>query len=590
MKTKDEKIRARKHYNEFAKDYYEKDFGKLNENQKGRALIHWYLVDVADGREEPVISEDDIDADIIDGSRDLGADLIIKDNGTVYIYQFKFYKNDEMGPELADIEHFRNILSRLRNDEFRANEKLKNKIIEINFEEDSFVLRFIALGKTTENVRAAIENAKEKRDSDPGNGISFEYHDIESLTNELRTTRSEYKISDIKAKIFVAGDRNKRLPIVEFSENKLRSFLMLVDAGQIKRLFGEYKERLFEKNIRNSLKSLTNANMHETARKKPENFYFFNNGVSCLATSIQKHSDHLQVSGLQVINGAQTVKTLADVASRNAPDPLPKVLIRITEITETTPESESLRDDITRFNNTQNKITSSDFRSNDTIQHFLKREFGKFKRKNLSISYVSKRGEKINGKQEIIKMEEFTKVIYAFLKEPLNHQLRSEALFDNSPNGNYSCVFGDGSKVLTYFTEDEFRLRSAIWWLHCEFTKQSKIEREKSEDPYRKGALQRKWILIYAARQALEKKYGPKNYQEKLLRYWQGDWILGEGEAGIQFLKLYETVSNYLTIVYKEYLEEQPGGDSRSWLGTGKTFQKISNEFDKWKANLVFNI
>jgi hypothetical protein len=87
-------------------------------------------------------------------------------------------------------------------------------------------------------------------------------------------------------------------------------------------------------------------------------------------------------------------------------------------------------------------------------------------------------------------MEEFTKVIFAFLKEPLNHQLRSEALFDNSPDANYACVFGDGHRVLPYFNEDEFRFRSAIWWLHCEFTKQSRIDREKTEDSFLKGALQ----------------------------------------------------------------------------------------------------
>lgn len=590
MKTKEDKIRARKNFNEFAKNFYDRDFGKLNEIQKGRALIHWYLFEIAEGRESPIISEDDIDADIIDGSRDLGADLIIKDNGTVFIYQFKFFKNDDIGPEVRDIEHFRNIIQRLSSDEFKANEKLKNKIIEINFEEDAFVLRFIALGKTSENVQAAIDDAKEKKDDDPINGLSFEYHDIETLTNELRSSRADYKISDIRAKVFVAGDRNKRLPIIEFNENKLRSYLMLVDAGQIKELFGKYGERLFEKNIRNSLKSNTNTAMRDTAKKKPENFYFFNNGISCLATKVERHADFLLASGLQVINGAQTVKTLAEVASRNPPDPLPKVLVRLTEIPEETAESEGLRDDITRFNNTQNKITSSDFRSNDPIQQFLKTEFNKIKRNNLPIAYISKRGEKSTGKKEIIKMEEFTKVIFAFLKEPLNHQLRSEALFDNSSDGNYACVFGDGHRVLPYFNEEEFRLRSAIWWLHIEFTKQSRIDREKSEDTFLKGALQRKWVLIHATRQALEKKYGPENYAQKLAKYWRGDWALGKDSAGDQFKKLYDTVVNFLRIEFKEYVEAQPGGDSRSWLGSSKTFQKISNDFERWKTSLNFEI
>jgi hypothetical protein len=174
MKKKNEKIRARKLFNEYASNLYNKDFGKLNEHQKGRALVWWYLTKVAEDREAPSISEDDIDADITDGGKDLGTDYIVKDNGTVYLYQFKFYKDDDHGPEVKDIEHFRNVISRLKSDEFHANAKVKNKIFEINFDDDNFVLRFIALGKTTNNVKASIDFAMEKRDDDPRGGLSFE--------------------------------------------------------------------------------------------------------------------------------------------------------------------------------------------------------------------------------------------------------------------------------------------------------------------------------------------------------------------------------------------------------------------------------
>ena len=590
MKKKNEKIRARKLFNEYASNLYNKDFGKLNEHQKGRALIFWYLTKVAEGREAPSISEDDIDADITDGGKDLGTDYIVKDNGTVYLYQFKFYKDDDHGPEVKDIEHFRNVISRLKSDEFHANAKVKNKISEINFDDDNFVLRFIALGKTTNNVKASIDFAMEKRDDDPRGGLSFEYQDIESLTDEIRGSSTEHSISHIKVQIYSSGDRSKRVPIIELSENKLRSLVMVVDAMQIKRIWEPYRERLFEKNIRNTLKSETNSVIIETARNKPENFFYFNNGISCLATKIQKYDDHILANGFQIINGAQTVKALVEITSRSKPDILPKILMRITEIADNTDESDDLRNDITRFNNTQNKITSSDFRSNDQIQRELTKEFGKQKRNGRPVLYVSKRGERPASGFEVIKMEEFTKVIYAFLEVPLNAQMRSEALFNNSSKGNYSVVFGNGEKVLSSFTESEFRFRSAVWWLHREFTKRSKLDKDNSDDPNLKAALQRKWALIFTAKQLIEKSFGTEKFREVLSKYWRGDWQLGVGVVGKQFEKIYETCLDILEQSYASYSEEEVGGDSRAWLGRAKTFQGISKDLEKMKKLLRFEL
>lgn len=590
MKKKNEKIRARRLFNEYASNLYNKDFGKLNTHQKGRALIRWYLTKVAEGREAPSISEDDIDADITDGSSDLGTDYVVKDNGTVYLYQFKFYKDDSQGPDVEDIEHFRNVINRLKSDKFNANSKVKNKICEIDFEDDNFVLRFIALGKTTSTVKAAIDSASEKREDDPRGGLTFEYQDIESLTEELRSSSSEHSISNIKATIFSAGDRSKRVPIIDLSDNKLRSMVMVVDAMQIKKIWEPYKERLFEKNIRNTLKSETNYVIIETAKNKPENFFYFNNGISCLATKIQKHEDHIIANGFQIINGAQTVKALVEITSRSKPDILPKILMRITEISDDTSESDDLRNDITRYNNTQNKITSADFRSNDQIQRELIKEFGKQRRNGRQVLYISKRGERPANTLEIIKMEEFTKVIYAFLEAPLNAQMRSEALFNNSLRGNYSIVFGDGEKVFSSFTEIEFRFRSAVWWLQREFTKQCKIDKDKSDDPNLKAALQRKWALIFTARQVIEKSFGADKYREIMSKYWQGEWLLGVDHVGKEFKKIYDICLNTLQVAYKQYSEDEGGGDSRAWLGRAKTYDQISRDVDRVKPFLKFTL
>jgi hypothetical protein len=40
---------------------------------------------------------------------------------------------------------------------------------------------------------------------------------------------------------------------------------------------------------------------------------------------------------------------------------------------------------------------------------------------------------------------------------------------DESEQGGYAKVFGNGIEVLDVMPEDEFRLRSSIWWIATEF-------------------------------------------------------------------------------------------------------------------------
>jgi len=90
-----------------------------------------------------------------------------------------------------------------------------------------------------------------------------------------------------------------------------------------------------------------------------------------------------------VITGAQTVRALAKAAgsrsgSSSAEDAL--VLVRITEARQYGHERH-FRDDMVRFNNTQNVIKASDFRSNDPVHEDLKRKFADYKRTGRKVVY-----------------------------------------------------------------------------------------------------------------------------------------------------------------------------------------------------------
>ena len=138
----------------------------------------------------------------------------------------------------------------------------------------------------------------------------------------------------------------------------------------------------------------------------------YNNGISCLATNLALFEDHIEVTGLQVINGAQTVKTLVHVSKiieqmdgkKHLWDQhVPLILVRITEVPEGYGSTIRARERITQYNNTQNAIKISDFRSNDQIQANLKEQFSQITRFGKKVVYLAKRTDRVPGNTEVIR-------------------------------------------------------------------------------------------------------------------------------------------------------------------------------------------
>ena len=96
-------------------------------------------------------------------------------------------------------------------------------------------------------------------------------------------------------------------------------------------------------------------------------------------------------------------------------------------------------------------------------------------------------------------------------------------------------MFGDGQEVWVKMPDEEFQLRSAVWWLADEFGRQLKRDREITIAPTERASLERKWFIIHAARLVLQRQHGDHQYRKKLTAHWRGDWRIEEPF----FLKLY---------------------------------------------------
>ncbi|MBY4571131.1 hypothetical protein ACN95_14005 [Gordonia sihwensis] len=150
-----------------------------------------------------------------------------------------------------------------------------------------------------------------------------------------------------------------------------------VPATWLHKLYEEHSDRLFSANVRGYMprrRSAQNINfgIEQTAKDTPGRFWAFNNGVTALVNGFDhnKRSRKLQVSGIAVVNGAQTTGSLARVDRDRLGDA--RVMIRFVQSS-----NRNLIEDIIRYNNSQNQIKPSDFRSGDRVQSRLREEFKK---------------------------------------------------------------------------------------------------------------------------------------------------------------------------------------------------------------------
>ena len=145
--------------------------------------------------------------------------------------------------------------------------------------------------------------------------------------------------------------------------------------------WGTYGSRLTTKNLR-QFRGLTDVNesIAHTLGTSPENFWYFNNGVTILCQSLRKKplggsnndTGTFECDGASVVNGAQTVGTIVDVSrSKSQAIQSARVLVRLVSL-ENCPAG--FAEEITRAANTQNRIERRDFAALDPNQKRLRTE------------------------------------------------------------------------------------------------------------------------------------------------------------------------------------------------------------------------
>jgi hypothetical protein len=123
--------------------------------------------------------------------------------------------------------------------------------------------------------------------------------------------------------------------------------------------------------------------------------------------------------------------------------------------------------------------------------------------------------------------------------------------------------------------DDEFRLRASIYWLSKELGDHMREDRER-ETADGKAALERKWVLMYAARKVFEYYYPNGKWKDELKKTYKGDWVLGADQKGKLYLRIYNAAKAGVVTAYRNSKRHDPNFVHRNWMRGKETPAEIA--------------
>jgi len=405
--------------NEFMKD-------AKNEVEKGHLYLLWHLTNVEE------VLEDVAENAIIDGAYDCGIDAYLVDvsEKRIRLFQSKFGEAHSIGAIdkfVKDVERFKKLeQSKIRRDELQYLWKHlheKNMKIELVYVTDQNIDDYES-GEVKIVGREQIYQTLWERIKKPAKGQMATLKILKCLEhdNALCCVVSAFDYAD-----FV--ERN------------------------------EHYE--FESNIRKHLggKGSINKGITKTLEENPHNFFEWNNGITITVDNYSIKNNQLGLEGAQIVNGAQTSKSILDRKKKtNNLDA--EVLVTIIKT-----KDEKHQRNITKYRNSQNAIKGKDYVSLEdyhiAVHHMLGRvgyfyehqqgswlnlpssEKAKFNGDEIYNKYLSNKKEKCRIKDDtaiasmVSYFEQKPNDVYGGISKYLPKGAKYETVFDDELECDY---------------------------------------------------------------------------------------------------------------------------------------------------------
>ena len=138
------------------------------------------------------------------------------------------------------------------------------------------------------------------------------------------------------------------------------------------KLYSEFGSRLLERNVRSFLQARgkVNKGIRQTLLREPHRFLAYNNGISATAENIKLinladgGTAISWIRGLQIVNGGQTTASIYQSVRKDKAD-ISQVYVQTKLTIVDSQKADEMVPLISRYANSQNKVSEADFSSND---------------------------------------------------------------------------------------------------------------------------------------------------------------------------------------------------------------------------------
>jgi len=204
--------------------------------------------------------------------------------------------------------------------------------------------------------------------------VRYEVWDIERL-RRFRSSGSSHEPIEVD----LSGYGNGGIPCVSIHDDSLgySTCVSMIPGHILCDLYDEYGARLLELNVRSYLQARgkVNKGILETLIKEPHHFLAYNNGITIVAEQISFNSTNdkiISLRGMQIVNGGQTTASIHRANKESQAD-LSHVYVQAKLTVVPASEFENMVPLISRYSNTQNKVSEVDLGANHSYHVGIER-------------------------------------------------------------------------------------------------------------------------------------------------------------------------------------------------------------------------
>ncbi|MBA9049219.1 MULTISPECIES: AIPR family protein [Streptomyces] len=383
---------------------------------------------------------------VIDGSDDNGIDAVaVTDGAQVWLVQAKWSDKGTAGFHTDAARAFVDGLRLLEQRQFDAfNDRLQpftalldsamgDTNLKINL-----IIAVVGNDPLSSHTTTILDRAVEDHHGH-GPMLSYQLVGTGELLRQLREDRTPDPVNvTVRMPKWVQRD----IPFLAYQGS--------VAARDIAAWYEDHGARLFSQNIRQSLgRTRINSGIEKTLNDEPENFWYFNNGITILCDRIEpyypdrRRPDHpveLRLTHVSVVNGAQTVTSIHK-AMQVTPDTVEDadVMVRVISLGDERAEYAAR---ITETTNTQNDVSRRDFIALDETQALIREDFDL----TLGKTYVYKRGEADPAPESGCSVVHAAVALACARRTPeltVRAKRDTDLLWERGDGGAYSRLFGE---------------------------------------------------------------------------------------------------------------------------------------------------